>query len=682
MRKLALETPPDLASSPITGWTRRHWEEVFHALMKGIVDSASEGGARQRIPGPRSHHGLLADELEGFTRSMIMAGPWLDGSPEGTYQWQGSTVDVAGFYRKGILAGTNPKHPEYWGDIVDYAQHLVEMAALAWGLYLSRRLIWDRLGAGEKRQIADYMLQCNRVKYHQNNWLLFNVVTNAVLKRLDMPYSQEHIDANLQACEHMYIGDGWYRDGKINRIDYYNAWAFLYYYLQWTILDGDSKPELAERHKDRARQFVGDLRYFFSGDGGPPCFGRSMIYRFGMVSPVALGQYLGCLDITPGEARTMCSGVLKFFFSHEILTDSGHLSMGFLRPCAEMLEHYSCGGSPYWATKAFNVLMIPADNPFWKAEEAPLPIHQASYSKPLPSAGLLLIGDQRSGHVQLINQKSYHDKPEYSDKYTKFAYSSVFSYEARPIFKNLNCDNVLQFSEDGINFRQRWEMENLHCVTDFAASRYPLHEVDPAGTIHSSTLVKDDFMINLHHVETTKALVFKEGGYPLGFDEGEPKIVSTAGGEAAYKDGKVTFMRNLAGYSHQHRAQPFGDDINGTNVRYRRSVVPSLSHENGRTVKFQLASMVCGRIGSDSIDSLMKLVTAFELRDGAATITFHDGERAFVQIGPGKDVEVALNGKRVSGPIVLARVSASGQAWFVLRRDGTIDQHGWSKGAA
>src|SRR3954454_3127357 len=244
MRTLRLTTPPDYHLSQFTGWTRRHWEELFFARCKPIVDSASPGGARQRIPGPPSHHGQLADELEGFTRSMILAGPWLSSSPEGTYPWQGSTVDVGAFYRRGILAGTDRAHPEYWGDITDYAQHLVEMAALAWGLHLSRRLVWDRFSDQEKHQVADYMLQCNRVKYHQNNWLLFNVITNAALKRLGMPHSQELIDANLQACDHMYLGEGWYRDGKINRIDYYNAWAFLYYYLLWAILDGDSKPEL------------------------------------------------------------------------------------------------------------------------------------------------------------------------------------------------------------------------------------------------------------------------------------------------------------------------------------------------------------------------------------------------------------------------------------------------------
>jgi hypothetical protein len=496
--------------------------------------------------------------------------------------------------------------------------------------------------------------------------MLFNVVTNATLKKLGMPYSQEQIDTNFQACDNMYVGDGWYRDGKLNRIDYYNAWGFLYYYLMWVILDGDSKPELAETHKERARLFARDFRYFFSGDGSTPCFGRSMIYRFGSLSPLALGQHLGCLDISAGEVKTMSNGLMKFYFEHEILTDQNHLSMGFLRPCAEMLEHYSCGGSPYWAAKAFNFLMIPASDPFWGATEAPLPIHQGSYAAPLRSAGLLLVGDHSTGHVQLINQKSYHDQPEYNDKYTKFAYSTIFSYEAREVYHNFNCDNVLQFSEDGINFRQRWEMENLATEPGFAASKYPIHEVDPEGTIYTSIMVKDDFMINVHRVQTRKSLVFKEGGYPLGFDEGEARTVSIQGSEAAYMDGKVTFIRSLHGYTKQSKAIQFADDICGSNVRYRRSVVPTLGHENGAATEFYLASLVCGRVGADTIEDLSKLVTDFEIKDGAAYIDFNDGERAFMQVGPIKNVNVTINGHELSGPIVMARVSPNGEVTSVL----------------
>ena len=67
-----------------------------------------------------------------------------------------------------------------------------------------------------------------------------------------------------------------------------------------------------------------DLRHLVATDGGVPCFGRSTSYRFAYVAPVVLGQLLGFLDIAPGEARTLCSGALKFFLDQPVLTDAGH----------------------------------------------------------------------------------------------------------------------------------------------------------------------------------------------------------------------------------------------------------------------------------------------------------------------------------------------------------------------
>lgn len=673
MKRLEFTEPYDYNLSPISGWTRKHWEEAFYVMMKGIIDSASPGGARQRIPGQRSHHGLLADELEGFSRSFIMAGPWLYQSKTGKYVYKNEEVNVAAFYRRGLLAGTDPNHPEYWGDIVDYAQHLCECAALSWSLYLSKQHIWDRFTEAEKKQVADYLFQCTKVKYHENNWLLFNVITNTVLKKLGMPYSQEQIDRNLEACNHMYIGEGWYRDGDVNRIDYYNAWAFHYYYLLWVILDGDSKTELAEVFKQRVREFARNFRYFFAADGSAPCFGRSMIYRFGYLSPIILGYYLGCLDISPGEVKTMCNNGLKFFFDHEIFTDANHLSMGYLRPVAEITEHYSCGGSPYWAVKSFNMFLIPEDDLLWKIKEEPLPIHKADFSMPVKSAGFLLVGNHRTGHVQLINQKSRHDNPDYNVKYTKFAYSSIFSYDAKPIYKSYNCDNILQFSEDGINFEQRWLIENLYCEKDFNASRYPLYKIDDNGMAYTYILVKDDFMINFHRIETEKSLIFREGGYPLGFDDGNAETVSVPGAEAAYKDGKITFIRNLYGYQRQYKAAPFFDNVTGVNVRYRQSVVPKLEYENkGRKISY-LASMVYGKKGSDSIRQLMGLVKDFAVRENTAEICFYDNERVLMQIGDINDLTIILNGKSITGPIVVARVSSDGEKYWILDKTGTVD---------
>lgn len=635
MKRMKFDTPYDYSASGYSGWTRHHLEESFFQMIIAIMKSASPSGARQRLPGPRSHHGQLADEVEGFSRSFIMAGPWLHTSKDGVFTYQEKTYDVGAFYRKGILAGTDPEHEEYWGDLYDYSQNLVEMASVSWAMYQAREHVWDKFSEAEKQQVAHYLQQCTAVQYHPNNWLLFNVVTNTVLKKLDMDYSQEQIDVNLEVCDHMYMGDGWYRDGDVNRIDYYNAWAFLYYYLIWVILDGDSKPDLAKKHCERAKVFVRDFRYFFASDGSVPAFGRSMIYRFGYLSVVVLSQYLGILDISPGEVKTMVGLGLKFYFDQEIFTDSGHLSMGFLRPCAEILEYYSCGGSPYWAVKAYNALMISPDSPFWTACEESLPIHKGDFHKALKSAGLQLVGNKNSGHVQIINQKSRHDNPEYNAKYTKFVYSSIFSYEARKVWGNFNCDNILQFSNDGIKFNQRWEIDPLVISERFSLSAYALHGTDKHGSALTAIVLKDDFYITLHRISPTQPLQFREGGYPLGFDSGIPAIECFEQSQYASIDGKLSFIRPLWGWKKSIPAQPFNDDLQSTNVRYIRSVVPYLIYDmeyGAETSDIFLAALVVGRRSSDSVIQLHKLVESINLQGSEFTIHFYDGERVLVHL--------------------------------------------------
>ncbi len=670
--KLKFSQPYNNQLSPLSGWTREHIEESFFILMKGIVDSASKDGARQRILGPRSHHGLLADEMEGFSRSFIMGGPWLASSDSSSFTHGGRTVDVAEFYKCGILAGTDPNHPEYWGDIVDFAQHLVECASLAWSLYLSKEKIWDTFTDAEKKQVADYLFQCTKVKYHQNNWLLFNVITNAVLKKLGMPYSQEQIDANIKACDHMYLGAGWYRDGKINRIDYYSAWAFHYYYLIWTILDGDSKPDIAQMHKARANEFVNTFQYFFSADGSAPCFGRSMIYRFGYLAPVALGQHLGILDIAPGKIRSMMNLGMKFYFDNPILTEAGHLSVGFLRANEKMLEHYSCGGSPYWATKAYNALLIGKNDPFWGVEEEPLPIHETDYVKTIKDIGISLVGTKKSGHVQLINHKAYHDKADYNDKYTNFAYSSIFSYEAGTVYKSFNCDNALQFSDDGINWRQRWNMENLYAEKGFLGSTYSLHGVDDEGRGYSSTVIKDDFLVNFHKIQTSKELQYKEGGYPLGWDEGVCKTESSDTAEMASVQGKISYVRNVQGYTRKQKALPYFDQMCGTNIRYIKSVVPVLFYEGDTKQDVYLASMVYGKVGQESVEELDSLIKETTVHNNTLVVRFYDDECVFVQIGDIEPVTVELNGNQLSGNIVFARIDASGNELHLIKEEERV----------
>jgi hypothetical protein len=320
-----------------------------------------------------------------------------------------------------------------------------------------------------------------------------------------------------------------------------------------------------------------------------------------------------------------------------------------------------------WAAKTFALLFIPPEDKFWDTPEAELPIHKENFSYPIKEPGLVMVGTKSSGHVQIVNQKPYHDKAEYNARYTNFAYSSIFSYEARPVYKHFNCDNSLSFSEDGINFRQRWKTENLCCEENFAAAKYPMFEVDEEGTVYSAILVKDDFMINIHEVNPTKdKLVFKEGGYPLGFDEGSPLITSTKHAEMASINNKTTFIKNLHGYTQQFKAQGFHEMVCGSNSRYHQSVVPSLGTETRQAKTFYLASMVYGKVGDDSIDQLMALVSSFKMVGNKAYITFYDGEEAFVQVGKTEKVNLQLGGEKISGKVVMAKVSSKKEKTVIL----------------
>lgn len=677
MKKMLFTTPDDPSGAAITGWTRVHWEECFFVLMKGILNSASPGCARQLIPGPHSHHGRVADELEGFTRSLFMAGPWMESSDSDILTFRGESINVVDFYRRGILAGTDPQHAEYWGQIDDHAQHLVEMAALSWGLYLSREKLWNKFSLLEKQQIGRYLDSCNQVKYHQNNWLLFNVVTNAALKKLGMPYSQKNLNKNLDACDQMHIGAGWYRDGQIDRIDYYNSWGFNFYFLIWVIIDGDSRPELADVHKERIRRFAQDFRYFVSGDGSAPYWGRSMIYRFGYVGAIALGHYLDCLDLSTGEVRTLCNSAMKFYCNNQILTDRDHLGMGWLRPSEWVVEKYSCGGSPLWAAKAFSLFLIPESSPVWSIPEEPLPIHERNFSQPIAQAGLILLGTKDSGHVQIVSQKPYHESPKYNPKYTKFAYSSIFSQDGRRIQESFNCDNALTFSCNGVTFRERWKHHHMCTTHNFSASQYEMHKLgmeDDAskspgvlGSVITYVLIKDDFMINLHEIHPYReGLVFREGGYPLGFDTGEPEVSSAEGVEMASLNKKITYIRRLWGYTDQFAAASFQEDLSGSNVRYLRSIVPKLGATSTSTAPLYLSCMVYGKIGTESLEDLSRQVVSFEMNDNQAQVEFYDGERVFLQIGKIKAVSPVINGKSFRGRVVMARVSADGMNYEVL----------------
>ena len=77
--------PEDRRLSPITGWTRAHWEHVADVLLEGVRPHQSPTHALIFVPDSRGiARRRRSDGLEGFARTFLLAAARLAGSSEGS----------------------------------------------------------------------------------------------------------------------------------------------------------------------------------------------------------------------------------------------------------------------------------------------------------------------------------------------------------------------------------------------------------------------------------------------------------------------------------------------------------------------------------------------------------------------------------------------------------------------
>ncbi|MGJ8624692.1 MAG: DUF2264 domain-containing protein [Yoonia sp.] len=164
----------------------------------------------------------------------------------------------------------------------------------------------------------------------------------------------------------MYLGDGWYRDGVGNRVDHYVGFASHVYGL---LLHRFAPDTDKGDHLKRARAFAPQFAAWFDDHGRGLPLGRSMTYRF------TLSAFFGAYALSDpdpvlpwGVLKGIVLRNLRWWADQPIADRDGVLSVGFGYANPHMAEDYNSPGSPYWAMKAFLVLAMPADHPFWQSE--------------------------------------------------------------------------------------------------------------------------------------------------------------------------------------------------------------------------------------------------------------------------------------------------------------------------
>ncbi|MFB9952423.1 DUF2264 domain-containing protein [Rhizobium puerariae] len=482
--------------------TRADLQKAATDLFSPLLPYFSEGGARVRLSATAAHFDRAAADLEGFARPLWGLVPLAAGGAHFPH-WE--------LYRHGLANGTDPSHPEYWGDISDRDQRQVELAAVGFALAMVPEHIWAPLTDAQKRTVASYLLSARDKEFIDNNWKFFRVLIDLGLERVGVDFDRSQTERYLDEMEAFRLGEGWYRDGPVRRVDHYIPFAMHFYALIYSVLAAKDERRGAA-YRERARLFAKDIRHWFGPDGAALAFGRSQTYRF------AAGGFWGALAFAGVEALPW-QEVKGYYMRHirwwsamPIADRDGVLSVGYGYPNLLMSESYNSAGSPYWALKFFLPLALPDDHPFWLSEEAPAPF----FTDPVPLREPGMVAMHTPGNVVVLASGQQHGNMRgANEKYSKFVYSTRYGFNIEADDRNFaaaSFDGMLGLSDDGVHFRTRETLEEASIAGDRLYSRWrPWSDV----VVETWLLPANPWHIRIHRIATPRTLKTAEGGFAI-----------------------------------------------------------------------------------------------------------------------------------------------------------------------
>jgi hypothetical protein len=606
--------------SPFTGWTRSHWEGFADHLLDAVAPHATPGFAQVRLPGRPGVSGLASDGLEGFARTFLLAAFRIAGA--------GGAVRAGLIerYAEGLAHGTDPGHPYAWPAAADCSQQIVEAASIALALHETRPWLFDRLDAPVRERVVDWLAGFAGKRTWQSNWVLFPVVIQQFLAGVGGPHDPAAIAAGLDRIEQWYVGDGWYTDGDGRCFDYYAGWAMHLYPLLWVRMSGDR--ERGDVYRERLRAFLAQYQHMFARDGAPVHQGRSLCYRFATVAPLWLGELMDATPLPPGRTRRIASGVLRHFVEHGVPDERGLLGLGWYERFLPATQHYSGPASPYWASKAFVGLLLPADHPVWTERESAAPIDDGDRVVAMPGPGWLLHATRHDGLVRLVNHGS--DRARHlvaggleDPHYLRFGYASHAAPETGEEARIRAVDGHLAVvAPDGTVSRRR-RIEPLATHDRFAASAYE----DGPVRVETASLVRGPWELRVHRVTAPAGWAVRDGGYALA--DSRPPSVHTGRSWALVSrpDGLTSVAVGLHGFGEAAAARAI--DANAYGACSATPYLTAPAHPGDSAVYVSLVALTGDRADPDALAESVAVVV-----DGDRVgVTFPDGERVDLELG-------------------------------------------------
>lgn len=499
----------------------RHWQLAAKKLLEPLAALMRPGAADLPIAGAASDHDAQADRLESFARPLTLAAFFLQSEPhpdDAAFREKIST-----WFRAGLVAGSDPQSPQYWGPDASYHQHHVEMGLMSIALQIAARDVWAPLTTAQQDQVARWFATCRGGGIVNNNHLFMSVHILEFLGQHGYAHRTDRavITTHLNQLETMHRGGGWFEDGINQAYDHYNAYAFHFYGLWWARLHGASDAARASRWREWGKLFVRDYQHFFAASGEHSAFGRSICYRFNCLNVFGLALAENATELAPGMLRRLCTRNLDFFLARPITQAQGCLNAGFTDRFDKIIETYSCAASPYWAAKGFSPLLLPSSHAFWNAPEEPLPAEKPGGFVHVMRAPGLITRSTPTGEIEILNGGSMVGNTQLrygAWKWSKLSYRTGvhFTY-AFPEITNFSFDSALTAQvDDGRLFGRH---STVAVEMDEAHLGYSYNVGSKVGQVNTGveTFVfwRAGWLLQIHLVDPRQPVVLRVGGFAL-----------------------------------------------------------------------------------------------------------------------------------------------------------------------
>lgn len=281
--------------------TLRNRDEVIEAaiaLVKPLHPYFSPASASIRLPvSTGTHFDEGAARLEGFARPLWVIASLLHQLHNDTTTTRAHEIrSLAKPWIDGFRAGTDPRHEEYWGDIGDWEQRMVEAEVIACAMLFCPEEFFHSYDEITRANIVRWLRGMTGKAMPANNWRWFRIFTNlALIVVAGVAHSElaEEMERDFALLDTFFIGQGWSGDGPwltaeqaareeedaIKRgrrdqigggrqADYYSgSFAIQFSQLLYSKFASDLDPVRATKYRQWAREYGEGFWRYFDADG-------------------------------------------------------------------------------------------------------------------------------------------------------------------------------------------------------------------------------------------------------------------------------------------------------------------------------------------------------------------------------------------------------------------------------